>query len=249
MRRRLAVFGLLALVAASGCVTPFSTGQLSEERLSEPAAYDWNTSAAATIELTTNDTYRAVYTVDGDTFAVYRTDGLNRDRSVRVRSVRYRYPNGSTITIPAANTTVSQERTTISVPNGTGQLAYVAESRAKRFSTPVLVNGSHTIVLPPGRDVSNPVFGAVRPNADRVTRNGQVRLHWERVERDSITVRYYRTRDVGLFLGLAVLAGLLAALAVGYVYLQIRRLRRRREELGLDVDIDDSGDDPPPGLR
>jgi hypothetical protein len=250
MRRHLATLCLFVLVATAGCVTPFSSGQLDADQLAEPAEYEWNTSANATIHITTSGTYQAVYTVTDSSFRVYQTDGLNRDRSVRVRSVRYRYPNGTVVPINASDTTVTQSETRITLPDDSGQLAYTGRMSAKRFRTPVLVNGSHAVLLPPNRDVSNPIFGTVKPSADtKTTVDGQVRLYWETVEADTIRVRYYLARDITLFTGLAVVAVILAIIAAAYVYLQIRQLRERRSELGLDIDLDDDDNDPPPGLR
>jgi hypothetical protein len=70
------------------------------------------------------------------------------------------------------------------------------------------------------------------------------------VTSDSVAVRYYLQRDLYIFGGAA--AGLFAAGVVGTLYYrrQIEELRKRREEMGIDVDTDDDdfGDGPPPGM-
>jgi uncharacterized protein HemX len=61
-------------------------------------------------------------------------------------------------------------------------------------------------------------------------------------------VRYYLQRDLYLFGGLLALMLVVGAGGAGYYYLQIRETVRRREEVGLDVDVEDDRDDPPPGM-
>lgn len=250
-RRLLHASALLALVVLAGCTGLF--GGIPDEQLCEDQSYDWDTSAAATYNVTTSGEYHAVYEVNNtSTLELYRTDGLGNDKPLRIRGVKFRSADGEVYDCEDINVSTSRRRTTVELPAEDGTFAYTAENTPKRFTSRTLVNGSHEVVLPPDREVRNPLFGNVQPGDAEVDRSGErLRIHWDTVESESVLVQYYLERDVPLFFGFVAVAGLAAALGGLYYYRLIRDLQREREEAGLDVDVDDDDldDGPPPGMR
>jgi hypothetical protein len=64
-----------------------------------------------------------------------------------------------------------------------------------------------------------------------------------------ISVQYYLQRDIPIF---GAIAGISLVIGLGGAYYykrQIDRLREVREEMGLDVDVEEKDDGPPPGMR
>jgi len=113
------------------------------------------------------------------------------------------------------------------------------------------VEGSYELVLPADRRVDFFLFGNVAPAAtEREQVDGRTVLRWEEVTGRTLVVQYYLQRDLFVF-GAVAAAGLVVGVG-GVLYYRrlIERLRRQREELGLDVDTgdDEFGDDPPPGM-
>lgn len=250
-RRLLAAVVLAALAATAGCSLPGS-GTVSEERLGRPVDYDWNATANVTVNVTADGEYHAVYNVSNrSSLELYRTDGLANERPMPVSGVRYRHANGTVVN--GTNLTVRQtrSRTVVELPPGPGQLGITAPTRHKRFATRTFVDGSYEVILPPGRRTGGFVFGSIRPGGYETTREGdRVHVVWEDVTTRTVSVRYYLPRDLAIFLGAAGVLGVVAVGGAAYFVVQIRRLARRREELGLDVDVEDDefGRDPPPGM-
>lgn len=247
-RRTLALLGLAALAALAGC-TGFGGG-VDEQRLAADASYDWDTTADVTVTVEGGE-YRAVYDVEnGTTVEAFRREALGGRTPVDVAAVQFRYPNGTVVNASAIDVEQADSRVVVRPPADEGQLAYSAPADGSRFGLPVTVSGSYEVVLPPGRHVSNPVFGDVSPGGYDLSTDDRNRVHlrWDRLEEGSIAVRSYLQRDLYLF---AALLGALVVVSLGglaYFRLQIRRLERRREEAGLDVDLDrddDSGGGPP----
>lgn len=249
-RQLLAALALAALAATAGC-SLLGSQQVSEERLGEPHDYDWATGANVTINVTGGQ-FHAVYNVSNRSeLGLYRTDGLGNERPLPVSAVRYRHANGTVVNGTNISVTRTRSRTVVALPPGEGQLGITAPSRAKRFSTRTFVGGSHEVLLPPGTRTGGFVFGSVQPGGYEIEREGdRVHVLWEDVSSQGITVRYYLPRDLAIFLGAGGLLALVALGGAAYFLLQIRQLAERREELGLDVDVDDDefGRDPPPGM-
>jgi len=206
---------------------------------------------------------------------VYTRDALGTDQPLDVEALRFRYPNGTVLryasegddvelvreypngtTEPAASELAvekTRRRTVIYIPtNRSGQVAFTTPKNGKRVGTPTFVRGSYEMVLPPETRVDIPVLAQVQPPQDDMeTVDGRVHIVWNNVDRArSVVVRYYLQRDLLIF-G-ALLAGLtiMGAIGAGYYWLQIRETVRRREEVGLDVDVeDDDSGGPPPGMR
>lgn len=269
-RRLLAVGALLALVVLSGCLG--GGGEISEDKLTKDTEYDWETNVTASYNVTTSsllsfssNDYRAVIQVDNrSTLELYQGTLFRGDQSVSIRSLKFQFPNGTTVNATHDNLTAVEQsdETEIRLPAENGTVAYAANwggasqawggsPRTWRVQTPV--EGSHEVVMPSGARTDLPLFSLTSPSSDEksVDSNRQT-LRWDDLSSGSVTVRYYLQRDLLLFGGLFVLAGLIGGGGVLYYYRGIRRAREKREEVGLDVeqDDDDLGDDgPPPGVR
>jgi hypothetical protein len=260
-RRTLALLALVGLVAMSGCLGSLTGGGPTDAaRLDEPpeSAYSWNPETDVRITITKQATFRAVYDASaegfGDQLNLSETSAFGTKSPLTISSLRYRYPNGTVINgteleAHGGDLYTANNELVVEPPADEGQVAFSGESTPKRFSLPVYVEGSYTVILPENRRAEVPLFGQVVPGPDekRLVDN-RIQLYWEEVTAPSILVRYYIQRDIQVF---GALAGGLALVAVGgllYYRRRIQELRKRRESIGLDVDVDDDGDEPPPGL-
>lgn len=262
-RRTLATAALVALVFTSGCLGGLGGGgPMDAQRLDQAPteSYEWNASSDVHISVTTEPTYRAVYDVGSDGFGdrlnLSQTDALGTKRPLTVNSLRYQYPNGTVINgteLEAHGGDLYTESNELRVvpPADDGKVAFSGESTPKRFSLPVFLDGSYTVVLPEDRRADVPLFGQVIPPADdKRLVESQVVLYWADLTAPSLSVRYYIQRDILLFGGLFGGLMLVAAIGLFRYRRQLTRLREQREELGLDVETGDDDDDgPPPGLR
>lgn len=251
-RRRLLALGAL-LVAASlaGCGF-FGSSEIPEDQLTENATYDWETSADVTFNLS-RSSYATVLNVSNETVDVWQRDALEGDQPVTTRALKFRYPNGTVVNASHANLSASRDgdRTTITVPDDRGKVAYTASRSGKSFSTPVFVEGSYELLLPPGTRVGIPLLSQSSPgNANTTVENDRMTIRWGNLSDGNVSVRYYLQRDLLLFGGLGILALVVGGGGAVYYLRQIRNLEARREEMGIDVDYDDDefDDGPPPGM-
>lgn len=258
-RRHLALIGLVALLALSGCSAIFGPQESDPSRLNQNATYEWETASNATLVID-RGSYKAVYDVrNNSTFEVYDRDGLGRERSVPIRALRFRYENGTVISQQNSSLTAteSNRRTEIQFPgNVTGEVAFSAPRRGKTFATPTHIDGgSYAITLPPDARVGIPLLSQVSPRVDdRSVENDRMTLRWDSVSTRVISVRYYLQRDLLLFGGLALIAIIVGSAGTLYYYRQLQEVIRRRKEAGIDLEEDESDDDPrdrgpPPGMR
>lgn len=260
-RRTLALLSVVALVALSGCLGALTGGGPTDaERLDEPpeSAYSWNPGTDVRITITKQANFRAVYDASaegfGDQLNLSETSAFGTKSPLTVSSLRYRYPNGtvingSEIESHGGDVYTANNELVVEPPGDGGQVAFSGESTPKRFSLPVYVEGSYTVVLPENRRTTVPMFGQVVPEpAEKRLVNDRINLHWDEITAPSILVRYYIQRDIQVFGALA--GGLTVVAVVGLFYYRrrIQELRERREEMGLDIDVDDDSDEPPPGL-
>lgn len=258
MRRRLVALGLLlALVALAGCSSVFGGGGPSDERLNENATYDWDTNATTTISLT-RSSFTAVVGVENKSWVkLYRSGALGDQDPLSIRALRFRYPNGTVVRTNESSMSVRTggSKTNVTLPQAGGQVAFKAgRPTGKRFSTPLFVDGKHSIevTMPRGARVGLPFLSQVSPgSSDRRVEDGRMTVRWENTSNGPITLRYYLQRDILLFGGLAVVLLLVGVGGVLYYFRQIRTLEQRREEIGLDVEVedDDFDDGPPPGMQ
>jgi hypothetical protein len=277
MNRRvvLGTLALLALVALGGCSTVLGPGSVNYDDLSKDADYRWETDADAYIEVRRSN-YTAVYNVsakttgDNETIAVYDRDVLGTDTPLDLTALRFRYrngtvlrfegenvtatyPDGSTADVPDDRLTVSRtrRRTKVGVPTTDGQLGFTAPRNGKSLSTPTFVEGSYEVVLPERAAVGLPVLSSIRPGGyeTRTDDTGRTHVRWEEVTASGVSVRYYLERDLLLFGGLLAAMLVVGLLGTVYYLLQIRETVRKREEVGLDVEVEDDDSEPPPGFR
>lgn len=253
MRRRvLAVVGLVALLALAGC--SFGSQEVTEDSLSGNATYTWDADVDVFINVS-NSQYRAVYHLENDSFLrVYSADPLGGTTPRDVRAVRFRFPNGTVVTAnhTGVSATRNSDRLNISVPQAGGKLAFTSNQRGKEFGTPVFLSGSHRVLLPPNARVGIPLMSKIDPGGySRSWGDDRIVLEWENIGGGTIHARWFLQRDLYLFGGLLAITLVVGGGGTGYYLWQIRRLRRRREEIGLDVDTEDDdlgGDGPPPGM-
>lgn len=244
----LAIGCAIFLVGLAGCT---SFGDVtSEAALLEERTYDWETEADATIDLGGSE-YEAVFTIENrSAIRIASQTRYGTEDPIAIRSVQFRYPNDTVVNATEIGVSETRSAVTLDLPAENGQLAYTASKRSKQFSTPVLVEGSWEVIVPEGHRVDNMILSTVRPGGyDTEVVNDRVHITWASVTSSSITVEYYLARDLYLFAGLIVVAVIAGSIGIAYVYRQIQELRRQREEMGLDVDVDDEfGKRPPPGM-
>jgi hypothetical protein len=236
MNRQLAAVGALALLALlAGCTGPFGGG-IDATRANESAEYDWRTSANASYTVQ-SDEILAVYTIENrSTVEIYGFRRFNNERPLDPVAVRFRYPNGTVVGPEAMNFTTANSRTVITLPARSGQLGVTLPKSGKQVRTPVIVEGSHEVVLPSNAQVRYFLLGRVAPSADErsVDSDGRVRLRWEDVSGERIVVEYYLERDLLIFGGVLAIALLGVLGGLGYFWLQLRTLRERREQVSWD---------------
>jgi hypothetical protein len=257
MSRRLLALGALAvLVALAGCSGVFGPPATDEAALAENESYDWAEEANASFDLT-KSSYAVVYRIDNRTeLTVYDRDALGQERSIPISALRFRYRNGTIVGPNTSSLTAERGggRTTIDLPgNVSGQIAYRTARQGKSFGVPTHVEGAYAITLPPNARVGLPILAQVSPGGfeTRGPVDDRVRVRWEDVEADQVRVRWYLQRDLVIFSALLAGAFVIGSGGAVFFYRQIKRLRARREEVGLDVDVED--DDPrdrgpPPGM-
>lgn len=256
MNRRLllAVGALALLTVTAGCTGIFGSDEISQEQLegNESATYDWNTSTDVRLDIT-DEEYVALYDFSNRSeLEIHQRETLGEEGPVDVSMVRFRYPNGTVVTLGQDRVHSQDDQTLFELPADNGKLAYTAPHRGKSFSTPTYVDGSYEAVLPRGMRVGTPILSQVRPNAeDKAIQDGRTHLRWAEVSADSsMVIRYYLERDLTIFAGIIAGALLLGLLGLAYIRLQIKELERKREEMGLNVDTGDDEFDqgPPPGM-
>ena len=235
MRRLVLVGAVLGMLVLAGCMG----GSISEEALAEDATYDWNTSADATVNVT-GSTYHAVFVIDDqESLEFYQRGDLGGEEALAMRAVQFRYPNGTVVNASSITVNEVDERAVVEFPAQNGRFAYTARTASGDLFFPVIINGSHEVILPPGARISVPIIGYAEPTGYETSMAGdRLVIHWDAPNQDVISVSYYQQRDLLIFGGLL---GLLAAVAGGgwlYFRYQLKDLESERESAGLDVEED-----------
>ncbi len=252
-----AVLALLAVIFLSGC-TLFGGGEINEDQLTSEQEYQWDSNATTTINLSVSkDSYAAVIKLeDQSELEIYEEDTFRGETSVPIEALQFRFTNGTVVnaTHPQLRAVKNRDETLIELPAENGSVGYTAPRSGKGWTGPTLVSGSVEMQLPEGTRVGLWGLSRANPNPDQNTvENDRTILGWDDVEQgDPISVRYYLVRDAYIYGGLLALVVSLGIGGVTYYYRQVRRAQRKREDVGLDVDVedDDIGDDgPPPGMR
>ena len=258
-RARLAVAAALlaVLIVTTGCLSVLGGGTVGDDQLNEAPdePYDWSTGADATVDIR-KETYHAVYDVPGRELPVY-VETLTGESPLEVSALRYRYPNGTVLEpadAEAFNVSESRDRLTVHLPAAGGKLGFTAPAQGTSVGFPVYYEDpeeppSYEVILPPETDVAVPLLSNVRPGGYTARDvDGRVHVEWDEMTASGVSVRFYLDRDLYVFGGLLAIGTVLGLIGAGYYLLQIRRLVRRREEVGLDVDVEDDSRDPPPGM-
>lgn len=250
-RKQLAFGALVVLIGLAGCSSVLGPGNPNPDKINRNVSYDWNTSANATIEINRTE-YRAVYVVSNKSaIEFYSRDALGTENKLKMEGVKFQYPNGTVTNLSVKNITYKRKKTVIDPPVRDGKIAFTAARTGKDFSTPRFVDGSYEVTLPENARVGVPLLAQVTPGNYTVEQTGsKITLRWENVDSRAISVRYYLQRDILLFGGLSGILLLTGALGAVYYLRQIRELEQEREEVGLDIDIEDDefDDGPPPGM-
>jgi len=272
-RRLLAALALVVLVGLAGCTSILGSDAGDPEALSADAEYDYDTDRDAFITVN-RENYTAVYNVsakvtgDEDTIELWRTNALTIENPLELEGLQFRYTNGTIVryvdgeavvlrgggiqeSTDALSVETTRQRTIVHLPAEEGQLAFTTPKTGKEIAVYTPVHGSYEVALPPGRDASVPLLSRTRPsNDDRTVVDDRVHLQWEEVETSVLTVRWYLDRDLWLFGGLALIAGIAGVIGAFYYYRSIKQAKKRRDEEGLDIDTGDDGNEgPPPGMR
>jgi hypothetical protein len=235
MRRLLAAVGLLVLVVSAGCLG--GPPAPSDEELAKDADYDWDRDANVTITVDGGQ-YHVVADVNNkSSVRLSQQGGFGGQNPVYVSAVKFRYPNGTVVGAEEIDVSTSNSRTVVEFPADNGTFAYTGNAGDRSLTVPVIVEGSHELVLPPGMRVSVPVFGVVEPAGyEKTIEDNRVHVRWESLSGGTVSSKFYLQRDILLFGGIV---GVLAAVAVaGVVYyrIHIRRLEDEREQSGLDLE-------------
>ncbi len=235
-RRLLGLVAVLLLAVSAGC-SAFGPGEVNQDRLASNGSYEWDTNADVTYTLQASQ-YQAVYTIENQsTIEIYRFHRLNNKRPVDPAAVKFRFPNGRIVGPEAMTFEKTGSGTVIDLPTDDGQLAVTLPKNGKRIRTPAIIEGDYEVVLPENARVGIPLLGRVVPRGyERTVVDEQVHLYWESVQGDRVVVRYYLVRDLYLFGGLLALSTIILVGGVAFFWLQLKNLRKRREEVALDRD-------------
>ncbi len=273
-RRLLAVLALVVVVGLAGCTTLFGSDVDDPDALSQDAEYNYDSESDAFITIN-RENYTAVYNVsakvtgDEETIQLWRTNAFTIENPLELSALQFRHTNGTIVRYVDGETVMihpdgteeptdtlsvdsTRQRTIVHLPAEDGQLAFTTPKTGKEVAIRTPVHGSYEVALPPGRDAQYPLLSRVHPSNDgREVVGDRVHLQWENVETSVITLRWYLDRDLWLFGGLGVIAGIAGIIGSMYYYRQIKQAKARREEEGIDVDYDDDDGPkgPPPGMR
>lgn len=256
-RRLLLGVGLLAvLVATAGCSTILGPGEPDAEQLNRDVSYDWDETGDRNVTVNiTRSEYRAIYRVENRSqIELYRQDALGTEHPLDLTGLTFQYANGTTTRVNASeddnfSVELTRQRAVVSLPDEDGKLAFSSSRNGKSWAMPTFIEGRYAVTLPESARVGVPLLGQVSPGADATTvEDDRVTITWNDVSTRNVSVRWYLTRDLWLFGGLAGLGLLVGGAGLLYYLRQIRQLERQREEVGLNMDIEDDRDDPPPGM-
>lgn len=257
-RRRRALLAVALAVFLAGCGVFGGGGEIDQGALTSDQEYDWESESTVMVDLgVSSDVYTAVVNISQrSSLGVYREDTFRGETSVPIEALQFQFTNGTVVNATHSGLTASQgsDETTIELPAENGSVAFTAPREGKSWTSPAYVDGEYELRLPEGTRVGLWGLSRSTPDPDEtVVEDDQMTIYWEGVERgDPLSVRYYLVRDLYLFGALGAIALSIGIGGLVYYYRQIRRARSKREDVGLDIDVedDDFGDDgPPPGMR
>jgi hypothetical protein len=259
-QRTLALCGLAVLVFLAGC--SFGGGEIPEDELTGEAEYDWDTNASASFTLHdserfsfSSETYAAVIRIDNQSsLGVYSETALQGDSSIQIEALQFQFTNGTVVNATHQNLTAIEGsgETEIRLPAANGTVGYTTARDGKRWSTPVFVDSAHQVTLPAGGRVGIPLLSRTRPGGyETSVTDNRMTIQWEEVDRNQMLVRFYLVRDIYLLGGVVAIAGMVGAGGLLYYLRAIRAAKKKREDVGLDIEMEDDefDDGPPPGMR
>ncbi|ACV10475.1 conserved hypothetical protein [Halorhabdus utahensis DSM 12940] len=244
------VVGLLGLLALAGCLSPVSDADLAEN-----ATYDWDTEANATYRLYAGNYTAVVEIQDQASLELFLEDGLGSEQPIPISGLKFQYPNGTVGNDSVYSVSTGRSKVVLEPPVENGTVAFTARRSGSTFRTRTLVAGSHEVALSPNKRVGLPVVSRVVPGGYETERSGdRVLLQWDTIERNTISIKTYLERDLVLFGGLVGIVSVVAVIGLAYYRREIAKVRRQRQELGLDVEGETDDDDPrdrgpPPGMK
>jgi len=237
MRRRLliaALLGLFVFIAGCSALSPGGDG-IDREALGANETYTWETSADVTVDVQT-DHYEVVVAIENrSTVGLSAFERLNERRPLGLQAVAFRYPNGTVVRVAAMSVETNGSHTRVTLPASDGQFAYRVAKPGKAIHMDTPRSGTYEVLLPPETHVRYPLLGRVQPDGyETSTTDGRVHLRWADLTADQVTVEYYLVRDLFLFAGLVALGLSAGAAVLVYFWLQLRRLRERRQAVDLE---------------
>lgn len=247
-KRALASCLVVVFLLLAGCSSILGPEPVNEAALRANETYDWQTGVNASINIT-GAQYEAVYNVTNSSkFVVYSRDSLGEKHPLGISSLKFQYQNGTVVNAssPLLNVTNKEHKKVIFLPARNGKVAFSASAPGNRFATQTFVTGSYNVTLPKNMRVEYVPLAHVSPSGYETSRTdtGRIRIHWETVQSEAVTVRYYLARDIYIFAAGAAVLVLIALVGTLYYLRQIRELERLRREAGPDVDTGDSDDGP-----
>jgi len=252
----LATVAVSLLVLTAGCAMIF--GGIDDETLDEDQEYDdlkeFDSNVTIEIEdgsIISGSEYRAVYDLNGtEELTLYRST-FYTEVALDIRAVRYWYPNGTELTGSEIHVDQGRSSTEVRVPDGNGTLAWTGDGDRRSFSIEPFVHGSYTVILPEGQRTTNFLFGSANPSGyDREVIDDREHLTWDHVD-STVGLQFYSARNIPIFVGAVFVVVTLGGVGILYYRRQVKQLEAQREEMGLDVEIEDDDDDrkgPPPGM-
>jgi len=254
-RFALALACVALLVVSAGCLA-FVTGggEMANETLDAepPREYDFGTDRDADFDLSADGTYTVVYNVsERDSLRLYQDTVYAGDQPLEFRAFRYQYPdgtviNGSEFRERGGEVDQTPDEVWIRFADDMegGKVAFSGDGSPRRFTMLTYVQGSYAVTLPEGFSTDIPLVGHVSPRGSAVEEvDGRDRIVWDSVTSGSIVVQSYRERDLIIFAGIALIAGVVAVAGTLRFRRQLEELKQRRMEMGLGVYEEEDGDD------
>lgn len=250
MNRRLglAILAVGLMILMAGCLAYVTGGGEIEDGVldAEPAEpYEWETDRNATLQLHSSSEVQAVYNVSADQrLRLYQSTSIGQEGPQDISAVRFRYQNGTVINGTELRDGPGEIEQTpdevfLTVP-ADGKLALSAEATPRRLTLPVYVEGSYKVVLPEDHRMDFFLFSNTVPGGAEIELiDNRVHVTWDDVTSSTISVQYYRDRDLLIF---SVIVAVLSAIGVGGLYYyrrQIDRLHSIRVQMGLEEEDDD----------
>lgn len=268
MNKGIVVTLILLMALASGCVetVPHATNLTGD-----PGSYEFSWLSNFTTFYVNLTSIKVVHTVVNATYfnislesqggpseisdvvvVDYYKDPLSFDRARRFANTRITHDTSIVnVSNAAFETKIDARMLYINISSPvTGFIAYSEKAEPRIFALILDNEESVRVVLPAGYTTGNKFLGAANPPPDYVAEDSEGRevLIWNSPYPDIriITVDYYPDWVPKAFTYTAIAFVALALVVLGYFYLSIRRLRKRREEI---EQVSTRTEEPPRAVR